>query len=100
MSSLRPPKQVEQCLTALFHSGRIGLPVSFISEYAGDNVGKIIDSFLSENGVGTGYVDHYKDGKTKLALAFLNERNDASYTFYQDYPEKRLSIDFPVISEG
>jgi fructokinase len=77
--------------------GRIGLPVFFISEYAGDNVGKIIDSFLSDNGVGTSYVDHYKEGKTKLALAFLNERNDASYTFYQDYPEKRLSIDFPMI---
>jgi fructokinase len=77
--------------------GRIGLPVSFISEYAGDSVGNIIDIFLSENGVGTSYVDHYKKGKTKLALAFLNERNDASYTFYQDYPKKRLSIDFPMI---
>jgi fructokinase len=77
--------------------GRIGLPVSFISEYAGDSVGTIIDTFLSENGVGTSYVDHYKEGKTKLALAFLNERNDASYTFYQDYPEKRLNIDFPLI---
>jgi fructokinase len=77
--------------------GRIGLPVFFISEYAGDNVGKIIDSFLIDNGVGTTYVDHFKEGKTKLALAFLNERNDASYTFYQDYPEKRLSIDFPMI---
>jgi len=77
--------------------GRIGLPVFFISEYASDNVGKIIDSFLSENGVGTNYVDHFTHGKTKLALAFLNERNDASYTFYQDYPEKRLNIDFPMI---
>ncbi len=80
--------------------GRIGLPVSFISEYAGDNVGKIIDSFLFENGVRTDYVDHYKDGKTKLALAFLNERNDASYTFYQDYPEIRLNIDFPEIRKN
>ena len=80
--------------------GRIGLPVSFISEYASDNVGKIIDNFLSENGVGTAYVDHYKDGKTKLALAFLNERNDASYTFYQDYPEKRLNIDLPMIRKN
>jgi fructokinase len=77
--------------------GRIGLPVSFISEYAGDSVGNIIDTFLSENGVGTSYVDHYKEGKTKLALAFLNERNDASYTFYQDYPDKRLTVDFPII---
>jgi fructokinase len=77
--------------------GRIGLPVSFISEYASDNVGRIIDSFLSENGVGTGYIDHFREGKTKLALAFLNDRNDASYTFYQEYPEKRLNIDFPDI---
>lgn len=77
--------------------GRIGLPVSFISEYAGDSVGNIIDKFLSENGVNTDYVDHYSDGKTKLALAFLNEKNDASYTFYQDYPKKRLNIDLPVI---
>ena len=38
--------------------GRIGLPVSFISEYASDNVGRIIDSFLSENGVGTGYIEY------------------------------------------
>ena len=79
--------------------GRIGLPVFFISEYASDNVGNIIDSFLLENGVGTNYIDHFKDGKTKLALAFLNDRNDASYTFYQDYPEKRLNVDFPVISK-
>lgn len=79
--------------------GRIGLPVSFISEYANDNVGKIIDNFLAGNGVGTSYIDHFKDGKTKLALAFLNEKNDASYTFYQDYPERRLNIEFPVIKK-
>jgi fructokinase len=79
--------------------GRIGLPVYFISEYASDNVGNIIDNFLLENGVGTNYIDHFKEGKTKLALAFLNERNDASYTFYQDYPEKRLNVNFPGISK-
>jgi fructokinase len=79
--------------------GRIGLPVSFISEYANDNVGKIIDNFLAGNGVGTSYIDHFKEGKTKLALAFLNEKNDASYTFYQDYPERRLNIEFPVIKK-
>jgi fructokinase len=79
--------------------GRIGLPVSFISEYASDEVGRIIDSFLSENGVGTANVDHFKEGKTKLALAFLNEKNDASYTFYQDYPENRLSIEIPVLKK-
>jgi fructokinase len=84
-------------LNSIVSLGRIGLPVYFISEYAGDNVGKVIDTFLSENGVATNYVNHYKEGKTKLALAFLNERNDASYTFYQDYPENRLTVDFPMI---
>jgi len=39
--------------------GRIGLPVSLISEYAGDNVGKLIDSFLTANGVGTDHVTHF-----------------------------------------
>jgi fructokinase len=79
--------------------GRIGLPVSFISEYGNDNVGTIIDNFLNENGVGTDYIDHFKDGKTKLALAFLNEKNDASYTFYQEYPDKRLNIEFPALQK-
>jgi fructokinase len=86
-------------LNSTLSLGRIGLPVFFISEYASDNVGQIIDSFLTENGVGTSYVDHFTEGKTKLALAFLNERNDASYTFYQDYPAKRLNVAFPVINK-
>jgi fructokinase len=80
--------------------GRLGLPVYFISEYASDNVGNIIDKFLLENGVQTDFVDHFKEGKTKLALAFLNEKNDASYTFYQDYPKKRLIIDLPDIRKN
>ncbi len=77
--------------------GRIGLPVCLISEYADDDVGSIIDKFLHENGVGTTFVDHYKDGKTALAIAVLNEKNDASYSFYKDYPAKRLEMDFPLI---
>ncbi len=79
--------------------GRIGLPVSFISEYGSDNVGRLIDDFLIKNGVGTTYVDHFTDGKTGLALAFLNEKNDASYTFYKNYPEKRFNIEFPDIQK-
>jgi fructokinase len=85
-------------LNSIVSLGRIGLPVHFISEYAGDDVGNLIDEFLSGNGVDTSYVHHYKDGKTKLALAFLNERNDATYTFYEKYSEKRLDIEFPEIN--
>lgn len=79
--------------------GRIGLPVSLISEYANDEIGKMIDSFLKDNGVGTNFVDHYKDGKTALAIAVLNERNDANYTFYKNYPSRRLEMEFPTVNK-
>jgi fructokinase len=75
--------------------GRVGLPVSFISEYGLDEIGTLIDSFLSENGVDTNYVHRFTNGNTALALAFLDERNDAHYSFYKNYPSKRLDIKFP-----
>jgi fructokinase len=92
----KPGGAMLNCTVSL---GRIELPVSLISEYGDDDVGTLIDKFLNSNGVGTTYVDHFKDGKTALALAFLNEKNDASYTFYKNYPEKRLQLDFPVIQK-
>jgi len=85
-------------LNSIVSLGRVGQPVHFISEYAGDDVGGLIDSFLHSNGVDTSFVHHYRDGKTKLALAFLNERNDATYTFYEKYSEKRLDIELPGIA--
>jgi fructokinase len=86
-------------LNSTISLGRIGLPVHLVSEYADDDIGNIIDKFLNENGVGTTFVDHYKDGKTALAIAMLNEKNDASYTFYKNYPPNRLEMDFPLIGK-
>ena len=77
--------------------GRIGLPVHLVSEYADDDIGKLIDDFLHDNGVGTDFVDHFKEGTTALAIAMLNEKNDASYTFYKNYPSKRLEMKFPHV---
>ena len=79
--------------------GRIGLPVSLISEYGDDDIGRIIDKFLVENGVSTSFSDHFKQGNTALAIAVLNERNDASYTFYKNYPSERFGMDFPRIQK-
>jgi fructokinase len=79
--------------------GRLNLPVFFIGEYGMDEVGNIIDQFLKENHVSTQYVYRYYDGKSTLALAFLNENNDAGYDFYKIYPEKRLAVDFTVIQQ-
>lgn len=79
--------------------GRTGLPVSLISEYGNDAIGKMIDKFLNDNGVSTGFTDHYNDGLTALAIAVLNAKNDASYTFYKCYPSKRLEMEFPDIQK-
>ena len=86
-------------LNSAVSMGRMGLPVSFISEYGLDDVGELIDNFLNENGVNTASVHRFEDGSTSLALAFLNEKNDANYTFYKDFPGKRLSIEFPQLQK-
>lgn len=87
-------------LNSVVSMGRMGLPVSFISEYGFDDVGDLIDNFLNSNGVDSSYVHRFCDGSTSLALAFLNEKNDAHYTFYKDFPAKRLDIQFPEIKKG
>lgn len=86
-------------LNSVVSMGRMGLPVSFISEYGKDHVGELIDNFLSENGVDTSHVHRFADGSTTLALAFLDERNDAKYDFYKNYPAIRLNTEFPIITK-
>ncbi len=86
-------------LNSVVSMGRMSLPVSFISEYGVDEVGKLIDRFLRDNGVNTAFVHRFTQGSTALALAFLDEKNDAHYTFYKDFPGKRLDLDFPVIAK-
>lgn len=79
--------------------GRLGIPINFIGEYGLDEVGNHIDRFLKDNNVNTDSVYRYYDGKSALALAFLNEQNDASYDFYKIYPKNRLDIQFPDINQ-
>ena len=75
--------------------GRLGLDVQFISEYGKDSVGNLVDDFLRNNGVRTGYTCRYDAFPSSLALAFLDENNNAEYSFYKNYPQKRLDIAFP-----
>ncbi|KPK84785.1 MAG: hypothetical protein AMS27_09050 [Bacteroides sp. SM23_62_1] len=77
-------------LNSLVSLGRLGLNPYFISEYGNDPVGDLIDSFLRNNHVNTDYVSRFTDGQSALALAFLDEANNASYTFYKDFPDERL----------
>ena len=85
-----PAKPWGSVLYAFVTLGRLGWNPRFISEYARDDVGAMIDSFLIENGVHTGYINRFEDGKSALALAFLDSDNNARYSFYKDFPEKRL----------
>jgi fructokinase len=87
------------CLNSAVTLGRLNLPVCFIGEYGMDEVGNIVDLFLKDNHVSTRYVYRYYNGKSTLALAFLNENNDASYDFYKIYPEQRLAVEFPSLEQ-
>ena len=80
--------------------GRLGVPAAFISEFGNDPAGDLVIDFLKENQVETRYIYRYPDGKTTIALAFLDEQNNASYSFYQDFPAERLQIPFPGFGQG
>ena len=71
--------------------GRLGLDVNFISDLGKDMIGDTIIHFLSENGVSSNFIERYDKRNTAIAIAFLDERNDASYTFYKDFPDQRLT---------
>ncbi|MCD8264731.1 MAG: carbohydrate kinase [Tannerellaceae bacterium] len=79
--------------------GRLGVPISFISEIGNDQVGAMIRKFMQENNISTDYIDTFPDGKSPLSLAFLDENNNANYLFYKDYPNQRLKVPLPTIRE-
>ena len=82
---------------ALISLGRMGMDVTFISETGNDPVGNIIVENMRANGVHTDCVNVFSDGKSPVSLAFLDERNDAEYIFYKDYPNRRLDVALPDI---
>ena len=84
----------------LISLGRIGLDCTFITEVGDDLVGNIILDFMHENGINSDFVSCYEGKKTAISLAYLNEHNDAKYSFYKDYPNNRLDFTFPEIKKN
>ena len=84
----------------LISLGRTGLDCTFITEVGSDYVGQYILGFMQENGINTDYVSCYQGKKTAISLAFLDENNDAHYSFYKDYPNNRLDFEMPFIQEN
>lgn len=77
--------------------GRMGLPVTFISELGNDRVGDIIRDFMRDSHLTTEFVDCFPNGKSPLSLAFLDDDKNAHYIFYKDYPAQRLEVPLPAI---
>jgi fructokinase len=75
--------------------GRSGMPVHFISDFGTDPAGEMIDKYLHANGVGTRFIERFTEGKTAIALAFLDKQNNADYTFFKVFPKSRLNLLFP-----
>lgn len=70
--------------------------VLFISDIGQDRVGELICNFMERNGVSSAFVNRFPSAKTAVSLAFLDDNNDADYTFFKDYTLKGLQGDFPL----
>ena len=75
--------------------GRLGVYVSLISELGEDRVGKQIIRFLEQNSVDTNNISRFSDTNSNLALAFLDERKNADYSFYKTRKGLKSCITFP-----
>jgi fructokinase len=77
--------------------GRLGFPVFFISRMGDDKIGDLSLDFLKDNGISCKYVTRF-DGNSRLALAFLDEENNAFYQFYK--AAKAPALVFPELGFG
>ena len=86
-------------LNALVSLARVGQEVYMISETGSDLVADGIISFLKENSVNTEFINKL-DGMSTLALAYLNEKNEAQYQFFKDDSIKRQPFKIPDFTSG
>lgn len=87
-------------LNAIVSLGRMGYRPYLISEIGDDRIGDIIDDFLLKNGISDKYLFRRKGNRSPLALAFLDENNDAEYEIFKDYAAQALHEEFPPFEEN
>lgn len=79
--------------------GRLSAPIRFVGETGADELGKNITSFLASNNVDSQFVVQYQGRNTGIALAFLDQQQNATYNFYKDYPAERLTgLELPFVA--
>lgn len=80
--------------------GRRKREVFMVGDLCRDQAGEMIVGFLENNSVSARWIRRYEEGKTPLALAFLDNEQKAHYSFYRNFPTDRFLIDMPEISRG
>lgn len=80
--------------------GRLGIDAYLIGDLADDKIGDLTYNFLKENNVKTDYIFRYSDAKSRLALAFLNDDNSPSYSFYKIRKTGKAELIFPEPEEN
>ena len=77
--------------------GRAGANVAFFGEVGDDRIGRRTIEYLRENGVDASGVNMFKDTKSPLSLAFLNEKNDAEYAeAMQDFDFYKAAVEIII----
>ena len=99
-SGMRAGKAGGSMLNTSVSLGRTELPVHFISELGMDDLGEQIIGFLNKNHVSTKFINRFENGQTPIALAFLDQSGNASYSFYKNYPDVRLQKPFPEVNKN
>lgn len=74
--------------------GRLGVPVSMVAACGSDDIGIITQDFLEKNRIDTSLLTIY-NGTSRIALAFLDEQNNAHYNFYNGQNNNNKTISFP-----
>lgn len=71
----------------LISLGRLGVPVSFISEVGNDHVGDIIRDFMKENNLSTRYVDRFPGWQKPDFARVPGQRQQCRLHFLQGLSE-------------
>lgn len=87
-------------LNAAVSMSRAGMEVLLVSEFGNDNSGKLLAEFLATNHISTKHCSIGESRKTSLAVAFLDENKNATYTFYHDFPAEYQSATLPDFCES
>jgi fructokinase len=73
---------------------RVGVPVSFVSRIGFDLVGSQSCQFLTNEGIDIQWVTRFF-GNSRIALAFLDDDNNANYQFYKE--ENAPTLVYPYV---